>query len=223
MKKNILNIIIAVLIVIIFLLAGYLYINISAKKENPKNNTPKIDKNITKVNVLDKKNLSKHGNSSSLSLDTTFHLKSLDGKEFEIEASKKRMYIKGLENKLVFLKIFGWECEFCKKEIPQLIKLKKELGDRFEVIAIEAQQHSNEESKKYIKEYGINYNIINGENQKRFYKYLKKYYGWDEVIPVTIVLGRGGRILAFEVGAKSYTLAELMKASLQRDKAYNKE
>jgi thiol-disulfide isomerase/thioredoxin len=208
MKKNILNIIIVILVIIVVLLGGYLYLN--TKKDNNSNY-----KNIEKNSTVKKENI--HPN-SSLEINTTFNLKAINGKEFNIQASRKKMYIEGMDNKIVFLKIFGWDCQFCKKEIPQLIKLKKELGDKLEVIAIEAQQHSTQDAKKYIKEYGINYYIVNGENQKRFYKYLKKYYGWDEVIPVTIVIGKGGKILAFEVGKKSYTLSELMKASLMRNK-----
>ena len=127
------------------------------------------------------------------------------------------MEIEGLRDKLIFLKIFGWDCKYCKKEIPQLINLKKDLGDTFEVIAIEAEKHSNEESLKYIKKYGINYDIVNGNEQKRFYEYLKVHYGWSGVIPLTIVLDKGGNILAYEVGVKSYTLAELMKASLKKN------
>jgi len=223
MKKNILNIIIVILVIIVILLGGYLYINSNKLRENTKD-TPQ---NGTKVNLVkkesDKNQNSHHSSKSSLALDTTFELETVDNKKFTIEASRKKMYIKGFDNKIIFLKIFGWDCEFCKKEIPQLVKLKKELGDEFEVIAIEAQQHSTQEAKKYIKEYGINYYIVNGENQTRFYKYLKKYYGWDEVIPVTIVIGKGGRILAFEVGEKSYTLAELMKASIQRNDSLSKE
>ena len=199
--QSLLNIIIIFLIIILLSLAGYYFYN--------KNSSPlKTDnqKNITNKSIFP-------------ALNNRFVFDSIKGKRFELEVSDRTIKIKGLENKLVFLKIFGWDCQYCKKEIPQLINLKKDLGDTFEVIAIEAQQHSDEESLKYIKEYGINYNIINGTGQKKFYDYLKTHYGWNELIPVTIVLGKGGRILAYEVGAKSYTLAELLKASLEREKS----
>jgi thiol-disulfide isomerase/thioredoxin len=152
-------------------------------------------------------------------LETEFKFKSVDGKEFKVKTGNKKMVISGLENKIVFLKIFGWDCQYCKKEIPELIALKKDLADSFEIIAIEAEKHSTEESLEYIKKYGINYNIINGNDEKQFYDYLKVHYGWSGIIPLTIVLGKHGKILAYEVGVKSYTLSELMKASLARDKA----
>jgi len=147
-------------------------------------------------------------------LPSTFLFNSIQGDSIEIQVADKEFKIKGRENKIVFLKVFGWDCKFCKKEIPELVKLKKKLGDSFDVIAIEAQQHSREESLMEIKKYSINYPIIAGEEHKSFYTYLQEKYGWTGIIPLTIVVAKGGEVLAFELGAKSYSLSELMQASL---------
>jgi len=145
---------------------------------------------------------------------SNFQLQALNGKTFSIEAENRKFKITGMEGKIVFLKIFGWDCDFCKKEIPELIKLKKSLSGNFDVIAIEAQNHTDKQSKEFIEEYGITYNIVSGNGHKNFYTYLQKQYGWEGVIPLTIVLSREGRVLAFEEGSKSYSLSELLKASL---------
>lgn len=147
----------------------------------------------------------------------SFQLQALNGKTFTIEAENRKFRITGMEGKIVFLKIFGWDCEFCKKEIPELIKLKNSLHDTFDVLAIEAQNHSDKESKEFIEKYGINYTIVSGKEHKRFYTYLQKQYGWEGVIPLTIVLSKEGYVLAFEAGAKSYSLSELLKASLSKE------
>ena len=198
--QKILNLVITILVVVLLSFAGYYFYS-------------------SKNSVIGTQVSFSEGEKGSLfpSLNSEFDFKTVTGKDFKIKASNKKMVISGLEDKFVFLKIFGWNCQYCKKEIPQLINLKRDLGDSFEVIALEAQQHSTEESLKYIKEYGINYNIVNGTNHQKFYKYLKVHYGWSGLIPVTIVLGKGGKVLAYEVGAKSYNLSELMKASLARD------
>jgi len=151
-----------------------------------------------------------------ISPKSDFSFETLMGKKIEINVEDKFFKIKGMENKTIFLKVFGWDCKFCKKEIPELIKLKEELGDSFEVIAIEAQQFSREASLQFMKEYGINYHVIAGESQTEFYQYLQEKYGWTGVIPLTIVLGKEGKVLAFEIGSKSFSLAELMRASLTR-------
>ena len=139
------------------------------------------------------------------------------GKTIKMDVADKEFHIKGMEDKIVFLKVFGWDCKFCKKEIPELVNLKRELGETFEVIAVEAQQHTQEESLAAIKKYGVNYHIVAGEEQGEFYAYLQEKYGWTGIIPLTIVVAKGGKVLAFELGSKSYSLSELMKASLLRN------
>ena len=146
-----------------------------------------------------------------------FLFETVKNEKIEIDVKDKVFKIKGMEDKTVFLKVFGWDCKYCKKEIPELVNLKSQLGDSFEVIAIEAQQYSNEESLKYIKEYGINYHIVPGASQSEFYAYLQEKYGWTGIIPLTIVISKGGKVLAFELGAKSFSLSELMKAALLRE------
>lgn len=207
--QNLLNKIIILLIITTLLLFGfYFYIN-NTTKDNIIPNEP-TDERYTK--------LPSDSNELYPNLISTFKFKTIKNKEITIHAENGKFRINGLEDKLVFLKVFGWNCKFCLKEIPELVKLKENLGDTFEVVAIEAQQHSKKESVEYMNKYQINYDIILGDDYQRFYAYLKAYYGWSGIIPLTIVLGKDGTVLAFELGVKSYTLAELMKASIQREK-----
>jgi thiol-disulfide isomerase/thioredoxin len=154
--------------------------------------------------------------SSALSVKQDFIFNALDGTSFKVKTDKKRIIIEGMENKIVFLKVFGWDCKFCMKEVPELIKLKNTLSDNFDVLAIEAQNHSRDISLSNIKKYDINYPIILGEEQNKFYKYLQEQYGWTGIIPLTIVISTKGDVLAFELGKKSYSLSELFKASLEK-------
>jgi len=153
--------------------------------------------------------------STYLSSEQTFILKAIDGTVFNLKAEKKKIMIEGMENKIVFLKVFGWDCTFCMKEVPELIELQETLSDKFAVVAIEAQNHSRDKSKSEIEKHGINYPIIFGQNQDEFYRYLQEQYGWTGIIPLTIVLSTKGDVLAFELGKKSYSLSELFKSSLE--------
>ena len=54
----------------------------------------------------------------------SFNYQTIDGGHIQINAKTNKFIIKGFKDKLVFLKIFGWDCEFCKKERPEFIKLK---------------------------------------------------------------------------------------------------
>ena len=206
--QDILNKIIILLSVATLLLLGfYFYINNKVTSSvQPKMPT---DHQYTQ---LQPKNNQLHPDLVSI-----FRFKTIKGKEIILRTDNGKFKIEGMENRFVFLKIFGWDCKFCVKEIPELVKLKNNLGETFEVVSIEAQQHSKEESLKYMEKYKINYNVILGDEYQNFYAYLKVYYGWSGIIPLTIVLGKDGTVLAFELGVKSYTLAELMKASIQRE------
>ncbi len=179
-----------VVIVVVYLLIG------NRSLEGTKVMEPKFDTSLTRSKFL---------------------LETVKGKKIEIEAEDGIFKIKGMEEKTVFLKVFGWDCKFCKKEIPELVALKKQLGDAFEIVAVEAQHFSKEESLAYMKKYGINYHIVLGASQSEFYAYLQNRYGWTGIIPLTIVVSQGGRVLAFEIGAKSYSLSELMQAALLRE------
>jgi len=206
--QTLLNKIIILLIVATLILLGfYFYIN------------NKVNSRIMPSKPTDKQYTQLQSNDNRVHPDliSTFKFKTITNKVITMNTDNGKFKIKGMEDKLIFLKVFGWDCKFCVKEIPELIKLKNNLGDTFEIVAIEAQQHSKKESLAYMKKYKINYDVILGNDYQRFYAYLKTYYGWSGIIPLTIVLGKDGTVLAFELGVKSYTLAELMKASIQRE------
>jgi len=187
------------LIVVLLLLAGYYFYN------------SKDDVIGTKLETGDSK--------SKLlfpSLESTFNFKTVNGKDFKIKTTDKKMEIEGLRDKLIFLKIFGWDCKYCQKEIPELIKLKKQFDGAFDIIAIESQEHSTQENLKFSDEQNINYHIVTGSKYKRFFEYLKQEYKWNGVIPLTIVIDATGKILAFEVGYKSYSLTTLLQTTLKQ-------
>jgi thiol-disulfide isomerase/thioredoxin len=137
------------------------------------------------------------------------------GETFHIKAFKNHLVIKELIGKILFLKVFGWNCEYCQKEIPELKKLKRKFSDAFDTIAIEYQHHTKDENLKLIEKYGINYHIVEGDKNLSFLNYLKNQYNWNGVIPLTIVIGTDGQILAFEVGYKSYSLTTLLQTTLK--------
>jgi len=152
---------------------------------------------------------------STISPNQNFLFKSVRSKEFNINATQNYLKIHQLKGKVVFLKVFGWNCPYCQKEIPELIKLKNKFKTAFDTIAIESQHHTDKQNLNFIKIQNINYNIINGDKQEKFLEYLKRVYNWNGVIPLTIVIDGSGKILAFEVGYKSYSLTTLLETTLK--------
>jgi len=160
--------------------------------------------------------ISQRKSTPPLSTNQNFIFKTMKLKEFHINATKNHLKIEELKGKIVFLKVFGWDCKYCQKEIPELIKLKNKFKTAFDTIAIESQHHSHTQNINFIKKQNINYNIINGDKQKKFLEYLKQEYNWNGVIPLTIVIDTTGKILAFEVGYKSYSLTTLLQTTLKQ-------
>jgi peroxiredoxin len=154
-------------------------------------------------------------NSPTMFSNHDFSFKSAKGVEFNIEANKSHIKIAELKGKIVFLKVFSWDCQYCKKEIPELKKLKNRFKTAFDTIAIEIGHHSDSENLNFIDKLKINYNIVNGDKEKGFLDYLKSEYNWNGVIPLTVVLNANGKILAFEVGYKSYSLTTLLQTTLK--------
>jgi thiol-disulfide isomerase/thioredoxin len=144
-----------------------------------------------------------------------FTFKASQDEIFHIKAFPNHILVEELKGKILFLKVFGWDCEYCQKEIPELIKLKNKFSEAFDTIAIEYQHHLKSENLKFIKKYGINYHVVEGDKNIDFLNYLKHEYNWNGVIPLTVVIGADGRILAFEVGYKSYSLTTLLQTTLK--------
>jgi|AAUQ01.1.fsa_nt_gi thiol-disulfide isomerase/thioredoxin len=159
---------------------------------------------------LDSNKENKHQN-----LNREFTFKTSKDKTFHIKAYPNHLIIDELKGKIIFLKVFGWDCEYCQKEIPELIKLKSRFSDAFDAISIEYQHHQKAKNLELIDKYGINYHIIEGDKNIEFLDYLKNEYGWNGVIPLTVVIGTDGKILAFEVGYKSYSLTTLLQTTLK--------
>ncbi len=153
--------------------------------------------------------------SNALDGTKTFKFQSIKKKTFDVKAYEKHIDIAQLKGKILFLKVFGWNCKYCQKEIPELIKLKNKFKTSFDTIAIESQEYSMDESLNFIEKYHINYNVLEGEKHQDFLKYLKDTYKWNGVIPLTIVIDGKGKVLAFEAGYKSYSLTTLLQTTLK--------
>ncbi len=155
--------------------------------------------------------------SNDSNLKREFIFKTSQDRRFHLTTFPNYIAVDELKGKILFLKVFGWNCEYCQKEIPELIKLKNKFSDAFDIISIEYQHHLKDDNLRKIDRYGINYHIVEGDRHIQFLNYLKEEYNWNGTIPLTVVIGADGKILAFEVGYKSYSLTTLLQTTSQRD------
>lgn len=127
-----------------------------------------------------------------------------DGKEVKFSEVSK--------NKVVFLNFWGTWCPPCKREIPDIIKLQKDLSDKnFEVFGVALERPGYDpvdRVKNYSSKKGINYtNFVDSDND------LNKAYGGIRAVPTTIIIDRDGKIVKAIQGARSYDqfLADIKK------------
>jgi len=153
--------------------------------------------------------------SKNLDSNKKFIFQTIKNKKFNIKSYKNHIEIAELKGKIVFLKVFGWNCKYCQKEIPELTKLKNKFKLSFDTLAIESQHYSKNENLNFMEKHHINYDILEGDKHEEFLKYLKDEYKWNGVIPLTIVINGSGKILAFEAGYKSYSLTTLLQTTLK--------
>ena len=126
--------------------------------------------------------------------------------DFTWEENGKTMSFSEItKNKVVFLNFWGTWCPPCRREIPDIIKIHKELqGKDFIIIGIALERGGTVESnfhkvKKFTKSQGIKYmNFIDGGHR------LAKAYGGIRSVPTTLIIDSTGNISETLVGTRSY-------------------
>jgi len=118
--------------------------------------------------------------SSALAPD--FTLPTTDGKMLKLSS---------LRGKVVIIDFWATWCPPCRKGIPDLIDIKKRYGSKgVEIIGVSVDTDTKDEVIPFIKEKGINYPVVYG-NQTVYMQ-----YGGIRAIPTTFVIDKEGKIVA---------------------------
>lgn len=120
------------------------------------------------------------------------------------------------KDKIVFLNFWGTWCPPCRREIPDIIKISKELEkEDFVVIGIALERNPStavQQVGTYMKAKGINYkNFVNADQ-------LVRAYGGIQAVPTTFIIGKDGKVGEKIVGGRNYkqfmaSINKVMKAS----------
>jgi thiol-disulfide isomerase/thioredoxin len=118
-----------------------------------------------------------------------FTLDSLDGKAVTLSS---------LHGQAVLLNFWATWCGPCKVEMPWFVELQKEYGPQgLQIVGVAMDDASKEEIGKFVKEMGVNYPILIGQES------VGQQYGGVNVLPTTFFLDRDGKIVAREFGLQS--------------------
>ena len=97
------------------------------------------------------------------------------------------------DGKPLYLNFWASWCPPCVKELPHIESLYQKYGDRVAFAAVSVDEHS-EDAQALAQKSGLTLPVYTGNNAE-----LSRNYGLD-AIPVSLLIGKDGKILAKTVG-----------------------
>ena len=140
-------------------------------------------------------------------------------------SSSELISLSDYRGKVVLLDFWATWCPPCRKGIPDLVELKEKYGEKgVEIIGISLDGitrggATKDEVIPFIKEYGINYPIVEGDMN------ISQQYGGIRSIPTSFVIDKEGYIISYYQGLipKEQYIADINKAlsdEYESDKKY---
>jgi len=164
------------------ILATLLFSGCDSKEETSEK---KLANNQNKIQEVTKK------------IQTTFTLKTHDGKTIEAKITQDGMIFKGYEDQTVLLNFFATWCEPCKAEIPHLNNLREKYAGKFEIIAVLLEENKDSAVlNEFINEYNMEFPVTNSYDNFVFADAL----GGVKIIPTMYMYAKGGKLIERFVG-----------------------
>ena len=119
-----------------------------------------------------------------------YTLKDMNGADVRLSSFK---------GKVILLNFWATWCHPCKEEIPDLVALQEEYKDDLVVLGFSIDDKP-EELKEYAVKYAMNYPVLVGAGHEN----IQEAYGPMWGVPVTIIIGRDGRIAKKQSGIRTH-------------------
>ena len=143
------------------------------------------------------------------SYEFDFDLKDVDGKDI-----KKADF----QGKFLIVDLWGTWCPPCRREIPSFIKLKKNYGDKMDVVGLAYERaddddEARERVKEFMEDKEMNYRCALGTDEVK--DQLPDMRGY----PTTLFLDESGEVRMEVTGLLSYEYLELILKTIMDDKS----
>ena len=108
------------------------------------------------------------------------------------------VHLASFKGKVILLNFWATWCHPCKEEIPDLVALQTQYKDDIVVLGFSIDDKP-EELKEYAAKYQMNYPVLVGAGHEN----IQEAYGPMWGVPVTVVIGRDGRIAKKQSGIRT--------------------
>jgi thiol-disulfide isomerase/thioredoxin len=123
--------------------------------------------------------------------------------EFTITDSKRTVALDQFHGKPVVLNFWATWCPPCIEEMPSLVQLQKQLGDKVTIIAV-SEDEDDSAYKQFVREHDIDLLTVRDSGQK-----INGLYGTTG-FPETFVIDRSGKIVRKFIGPQEWTSPEIV-------------
>lgn len=134
------------------------------------------------------------------SFDFDFETQNMDGDDLTLE---------DLQGKLVIVDFWGTWCPPCRAEVPSYVKLKKEFGDKIEIVGFAFERADDDEEAydnvvEFMEEFDINYECALGDDALR--ELVPDFRGY----PTTLFIDGKGTVRFKKTGSMSHEKLEMI-------------
>jgi cytochrome c biogenesis protein CcmG/thiol:disulfide interchange protein DsbE len=122
--------------------------------------------------------------------------------DFSITDSRHTVALSQLRGKPVLLNFWATWCPPCIEEMPSLIQLQKQMGDKVTILAV-SEDADDGAYKQFVHDHGVDLLTVRDTQQKN------ELYGTFK-FPETFVIDRNGTIVRKFIGATDWTAPDIV-------------
>ena len=124
--------------------------------------------------------------------------------DFTVKDSDHTVALHDLRGKTIVLNFWAAHCGPCIDEMPSLVQLQKQMGDRITVLGVSVDT-SDADYHAFLRQYGINFMTVLDSPKESYNLYGATGY------PETTIIDRNGIIRRKFVGPENWTSSEIME------------
>jgi cytochrome c biogenesis protein CcmG/thiol:disulfide interchange protein DsbE len=122
--------------------------------------------------------------------------------DFSITDSRHTVALSQLRGKPVLLNFWATWCPPCIEEMPSLVQLQKQMGDKVTILAV-SEDADDGAYKQFVHDHGVDLLTVRDTQQKN------ELYGTFK-FPETFVIDRNGTIVRKFIGATDWTAPDIV-------------